>query len=90
MFKDVGKKIKGYATFLYIMTILLTVVIGAAIAFDVLNLFGGEYLLVRIAICVAVILFGIIFGYLSNMLLAGFGEVIHSTYEILEILKKKA
>ncbi len=73
MYNDIGKKIKGLATVICVITAILFVVAG--IIFMVL---GDIFVFVGLLIMVA----GALFSWISSWLLYGFGELIDKTCDI--------
>ena len=88
MFKNIGRKIKGFAKFLFWLTI-----IGFSIAALVVIVFtvnDRNSALIGILVAIGLIVAGIILGWLQNFLLYGYGELIDSTQKILEELEVKS
>ncbi len=74
MFKDVGKTIKNLATLLIILGILASVVAGVL------------YWERDVALAVLILVGGSVLSWLLNVLLYGFGELIHCTQRIADRL----
>ena len=81
MFEDVGKKIKGLATVIFIINAIIFTIIG----FIVMG-FGIEDSLLWILIGFLIIGVGLFISWLSIILLYGYGELIDKTSDIYDIL----
>lgn len=86
MFSNIGAKIKGLAKVLFWISVIGSMIGAfAVIAFGVMK--GGDDVFISIIIGVAIVVVGIIFAWLSNFMLYGYGELIDTNQKMLRIMQ---
>ena len=80
MYNDTGKKILTMANVLTVISIILSLIIGIGAGV----LVGGG---IGFGIAIIIIAVGCVLAWVSNLVLAGFGELVSNTHEILKIAK---
>lgn len=86
MFDEVGKKIKTLVIALSVISMLVYVFIGLIFIFAFAKTELSTFFTV---IGFAVMIIGILITYVSSFALYGYGELIDSNQQILEILEKQ-
>ena len=95
MYESVGKKIKGVAIFLCILGITLSIVGGVIYCKLNINAYGDGYVAAEekeeqrtttIIITIIIIAGGSLLSWVSNIVLAGFGELVQDTEEISDLV----
>lgn len=91
MFKNIGAKIKGLAKFIFWVMTILAAIGGIFIIIQGLgnSRAGSSEKIYSVLIGIGVIVFGIIFAWLQNFLLYGFGELVDSNQKILRELEQR-
>ena len=91
MFKNIGSKIKTLAKVLFWIASILSVVGGVlTILRVVLNAYmDTPQKIMSIVIGIGIIVFGILFAWIGNFLLYGFGELVDSNQKMLKILEER-
>lgn len=86
MFNNIGSKIKTLAKVLFWISVIGSM-IGAfgVIAFAAMS--GSDEILIAIIIGIVIVVVGIIFAWLSNFMLYGYGELIDTNQKMLRILQ---
>lgn len=90
MFKNIGSKIKGLATFLFWFLAIVSIIAGIIVIIAGLGNVNNDSQSGVIALIsgIGIAVGGFIFAWLQNFLLYRFGELVDSNQKILEILKQ--
>ena len=90
MFKNIGSKIKGLATFLFWLVAVASIIAGIGIIiFGFANSNGDSSASIGSLVAgIGVAIGGFLFAWLQNFLLYGYGELIDSNQKILRILEQ--
>ena|GEM_PF-3604072 len=81
MYENTGKKILSLARVLTILMMVLVILTGIIMGVSTRNGALG------LGVAILVIGIGCLFAWLSNLLLAGFGELVSNSYELLQFVK---
>ena len=80
MFNNIGNKIKGFATFLTIIGIIASIIVGIILIISGASLYYGGGTLILAGILAMVV--GSLISWISSFVLYGFGQLIDSTERI--------
>lgn len=95
MYKNIGRKIKGFAKSICAIGIIASVIwgiffiINVALSTEVLNGNVAIGIVISIISAVLIITFGSLISWLGSLCLYGFGELIEKTAEIAENTKNQ-
>ena len=87
MYNNSGQKIISMATILTVISVVVSIVIGIGLWVGIAELADG---VVGFFVGLIVAAIGCVIAWVLNLLLAGFGELVSDTHELLSIAKKEA
>ena len=90
MFNNIGRKIKGFAKFLFWIVVIIATIAGVIVIFQGIansQSDAGEKVKALVA-GLLIIAGGVILAWLQNFLLYGYGELIDCSQKILGILEE--